>query len=264
MRSRANPAVAPAPGPDDPTASPLLRTLARRVLKLREGRAWTRRELARRSGLSVRYLARVECGEANISVRRLEDLARALGTTPDTLVRPEPDRPRLIALVGLRGAGKSTVGPLLASKLHLPFVEMDTLIQEASGLPLDQLFELHGEHYYRRLELETLRRITAGGESAVVAAAGGVINEPATWELLSERATVVWLRARPEDHWNRVVAQGDGRPMADNPAAMEELRAILEARESRYAEARLTVDTSAWTPEEVANRIAAGLAGDEH
>ncbi len=253
-----------APGPShyasEGRPSGLLADLARRVRQLRESRRWTQGELARRSGLSVRFLARVESGDGNISVLRLDALARALGTTGDALLRPAlSDGRRLIALVGLRGAGKSTVGPLLARRLYLPFVEMDHRIMEAWGLPLDQLFELHGERYYRRLERETLDRLLARGEPAVVAAAGGVVNEPATWQELRRAATVVWLRARPEDHWNRVVAQGDRRPMADNPAAMEELRAMLRARETSYAEAWLTVDTSRRTPAQAVELIVARL-----
>jgi XRE family aerobic/anaerobic benzoate catabolism transcriptional regulator len=143
----------------------------------------------------------------------------------------------LVALVGLRGAGKSTVGPLLAERLRVPFIEMDSLIGETSGLTLDQMFELHGERYYRRLERETLRRILARREPAVVAAAGGVVNEPVSWELLCDRA------------------QGDHRPMADNPAAMDELRAILGARERIYAQANLVVETGGHTPVEVAEAI---------
>jgi XRE family aerobic/anaerobic benzoate catabolism transcriptional regulator len=242
-------------GPGD-----LLRTLGRRVRALRERRGWTRRELAERSGLSLRFLARVECGDGNISVLRLGALAAALETQPDELVRRSPDPSRLVALVGLRGAGKSTVGPRLAERLGVPFVEMDELIQEASGLPLDQIFELHGERYYRRLERETLGRILGNGRRAVLAAAGGVVHEPSTWEMLCSGATVVWLRARPEEHWNRVVAQGDRRPMHDHPAAMDELRAILAARNETYAQAQLTIDTSGRTPEQVVEAIAARLA----
>jgi XRE family aerobic/anaerobic benzoate catabolism transcriptional regulator len=241
----------------------LLAGLAQRVRGLREERGWSRRELARRSGLSVRFLARVEAADGNISVLRLESLARALGSTPDTLLRPVADPSGLIALVGLRGAGKSTVGPLLAERLSVPFIEMDTLIVETSGLALDQLFELHGERYYRRLERETLRRILARREPAVVAAAGGVVNEPVSWELLCDRATVVWLRAGAEEHWTRVASQGDHRPMADNPAAMDELRAILGARERIYAQARLIVDTADRTPEQVAETIQRQLEAED-
>ena len=242
-----------------PSPEPL-RTLARRVRALRERRGWTRIQLAERSGLSVRFLARVESGDGNISILRLQALARALDTTADAMIRALPDRSRWISLVGLRGAGKSTVGPLLARRLDLPFIEMDTRIREVSGLRLDQLFELHGEGYYRRLERETLRLILDTGEPAVIAAAGGVVNEPVTWELLCEQTTVVWLRARPEDHWNRVTAQGDRRPMANNPAAMKELRALLSARETGYSRAAVAVDTTTRAPVEIAAMIERELA----
>lgn len=231
--------------------SPLLDTLAHRVRALRESRSWTRTQLAERSGLSLRFLARVETGEGNISVLRLESLARALGTTPDRLVRPRARRSEIVTLVGLRGAGKSTIGPILAQRLGCPFVEIDALITEASGLTLDQLFELHGERYYRRLEQDTVHTILARGEPAVVAAAGGVVNQARTWATLLEKTTVVWLRASPEDHWARVVAQGDRRPMADHPAAMQELRAILDEREPVYGQAAVTADTSWKVPQEI-------------
>ena len=238
---------------------PLLALLARRVRELRRGVGWSRAELARHSGLSTRFLARVEAGEGNISVLRLEALARALQTGPAALLRAAPEKAAIVSLVGLRGAGKSSVGPALAERLACPFIEMDSWILEAAGLPLDQVFELHGERYYRRLELEVARRIVAGGGPAVVAAAGGVVNEPDTWRLLRERTQVVWLRARAEDHWSRVIAQGDRRPMADNPAAMEELRAMLTAREKVYGQADLICDTSGRRIERVADWIAEHL-----
>ena len=234
---------------------PLLRLLAARVRRLRETRGWNRAELARRSGLSVRFLARIEAGDGNVSLVRLAHLAEALATSPDALLRAPRPRGPVIALVGMRGAGKSTVGPLLARALGRPFVEMDALVQEAAGLPLDQIFELHGERHYRRLERETLAAIVGGSGPAVVAAAGGVVNEPVTWKTLLDRATVVWLRARPEDHWKRVIAQGDRRPMADNPDAMAELRAMLAAREARYAQAHVVVDTHGKRPEAVVDAI---------
>jgi len=244
----------------DDRDSCLLASLASRVRRLRAERGWNRAELAARSGLSVRFLARVESGEGNISILRLEALARALGTSSHALLRPDARSCAIVALVGLRGAGKSTVGPLLARRLGLPFVEMDRLIVESSGLQLDQLFELHGEPYYRRLERETLQRITDEGDPIVLAAAGGVVNDAVSWRLLCERTIVVWLEASPEEHWNRVVEQGDRRPMADNPAAMEELRGLLDAREAVYSTARITVDTTGRDPEAVAERIAARLA----
>jgi len=240
-------------------ASPTLARLGFRVRTLRRSRGWSRAELAERSGLSVRFLARIEAGEGNISLVRLERLASALGTSPSELVRPDRSEPAIVALVGMRGAGKSTVGPLLAERLAVPFYEMDRRIAEAAGLPLDQIFELHGERYYRQLEFETLRRVLEEGHPAVIAAAGGVVNEPASWGLLLDRCSVVWLRARPEEHWARVVAQGDSRPMKDNPHAMAELRSMLAARERLYRRAHLTVDTSGRTPTEVVEAILAGL-----
>jgi XRE family aerobic/anaerobic benzoate catabolism transcriptional regulator len=252
--------VMPSTTPDEPG---LLETLADRVRALRHGRKWSQAELALRSGLSLRFLARIEAGEGNVSILRLAALARALETTPDRLVRPRARPSEIVSLVGLRGAGKSTIGPLLARRLGRPFIEMDARITEVSGLTLDQLFELHGERYYRRLEHEVLRVILTAGEPAVVAAAGGVVNEVETWRLLCEQTTVVWLRAKPEEHWMRVVAQGDRRPMADQPAAMDELRSILAAREPVYAQAALTVDTSGAGPREVAAAVEAALARHE-
>jgi len=245
------------------TGNDTLDLLASRVRRLRESRGWSRAELASRSGLSVRFLARIESGDGNVSLVRLVHLAEALDTTPDALLRAPRPRSPVIALTGLRGAGKSTIGPLLAAELKLPFVEMDALVQEAAGLPLDQIFELHGERYYRRLERETLQSILAGSHASVVAAAGGVVNEPATWKTLLDRTTVVWLRARPEDHWRRVIAQGDRRPMADNPDAMAELRAMLASREARYAQAHVVVDTARRTPLAVAKAIVGELAAHE-
>jgi XRE family aerobic/anaerobic benzoate catabolism transcriptional regulator len=237
----------------------VLRVLADRVRRIRGAHGWTRAVLAARSGLSVRFLARVESGDGNISLLRLSSLARALDTTADELIRRIDGDRLVVALVGMRGAGKSTVGPMIAERLAVPFVEMDALIQESSGLPLDQIFELHGEAYYRRLEHETVGRILSRGSRAVVAAAGGVVNEPATWQLLRREARVVWLQARAEDHWERVVAQGDRRPMADNPDALAELRAMLAAREPTYAQAHLVVDTNGRTPAEVATEVGRGL-----
>jgi XRE family aerobic/anaerobic benzoate catabolism transcriptional regulator len=241
----------------------LLERVAMRVRRLREARAMSRPDLAVRSGLSVRFLARIVAGDGNISLLRLSHLAEALGTTPEALLRAPRERGEVIALVGMRGAGKSTLGPALAARLGRPFLEMDALIQDAAGLPLDQIFELHGERHYRRLERETLQRILEHERSAVVAAAGGVVNEPSTWRLLLEKTTVVWLRARPEDHWSRVVGQGDRRPMADHPDAMAELRAMLSARESRYAQAHVVVETSGRSPEDLVAAIADEVAPPE-
>lgn len=239
--------------------SDLLRALARRVRRQRQSLGWSREELARRSGLSVRFLARVESGDGNISVRRLEAVARALGTAPDRLIVPATRETPIVALTGLRGAGKSTVGAHLARALGLPFVEMDALIQQAASLPLGQIFELHGERYYRRLESETLESVLRAAAPAVLATAGGVVNEPTTWSRLCDETRVIWLRAKPEDHWNRVVEQGDRRPMADNPAAMDQLRELLQAREAAYSQAWLTVDTHGKDPAAISREIEGAL-----
>jgi XRE family aerobic/anaerobic benzoate catabolism transcriptional regulator len=241
-------------------ADDALRLLASRVRRQRESRGWTRADLAARSGLSVRFLARIESGDGNLSLVRLLHLADALDTTPEILLRAPRPRGPVIALTGLRGAGKSTVGPILAAELKVPFVEMDALVQEAAGLPLDQIFELHGERHYRRLERETLQSILGGSAASVVAAAGGVVNEPSSWKTLLDRTTVVWLRARPEDHWRRVIAQGDRRPMGGNPDAMAELRAMLASREARYAQAHIVVDTTRKTPQAVSRAIVSELS----
>lgn len=238
----------------------LLERLAASVRRARRRKGITRAELARRSGLSERYLARVESGDGNISVLRLAALAGALRTSADALLRDTAPEPAVVSLVGLRGAGKSTVGPLLAARLGAPFVELDDRVIEASGgLPLDEIFELHGEGYYRRLEREAVRGVLAEPGPAVIAAAGGIVHDRESWELVTARTTVVWLRARPEDHWNRVVAQGDRRPMGDNPAAMDELRALLRSREPFYRRAAVTVETWRLAPDEIAARIAEAI-----
>jgi XRE family aerobic/anaerobic benzoate catabolism transcriptional regulator len=241
-----------------------LAALARRVRRRREARGLTQAELAGRAGLSVRFLARVERGDGNISVVRLNDLAHALGTEAADLLRAPPSGGGFVVLVGLRGAGKSTVGPPLAQRLDLPFVEMDEHIVQAGGLSLDQLFELHGERYYRRLERETLEQLLAENGPCVLAAAGGVVNEATSWRLLLRDTTVVWLRARAEDHWNRVVAQGDRRPMTDHPDAMAELRAMLAAREALYRQAPVQVDTHGVGPDVVVQRTFEALREAGH
>jgi XRE family aerobic/anaerobic benzoate catabolism transcriptional regulator len=164
----------------------------------------------------------------------------------------------MVALLGLRGAGKSTIGPKLAERLGLPFVELDRVIEQAAGLSLAELFELHGEAYYRRLERETLGTLLSGG-GVVVATGGSLVSDRETYQMLRERATTVWLRARPEDHFSRVLTQGDRRPMAAHPHAMSELKALLAARERLYAQADHTVDTSALTVDAAVDELARTL-----
>lgn len=235
----------------------LLSGLGLRVRELRADRGWTLKDLSAQSGLSPRFLVLVESGQGNISVRRLAGLARALGTTPAALLSGPGGEAELpvIALLGVRGAGKTTIGRRLARRLHVPFVELDRRVEEAAGLTLGEIFALHGEDYYRRLERETLEQVLAEGRPLVLATGGGIVASPDTHALLRRRALTVWLRARPEDHWNRVVQQGDRRPMADHPQAMAELRRLLASREPLYAEAHHTVETSGLGVDEVVEAI---------
>lgn len=216
----------------------------------RERRGWSRRELAEQSGVSERFLALLETGDGNISLRRFAEVAHALGTTPSALLgaadAPASDaaRPRPLALLGVRGAGKSTIGAALAKKLGVAFIEVDQQIEAAAGLPLADVFAVHGEAYYRRVEREVLTRLVALPGPLVLATGGSIVNDPTNYALLRTHCTTIWLRARPEDHWNRVVAQGDQRPMAENPHAFAELSALMTAREKLYARAEHTIDTT--------------------
>jgi XRE family aerobic/anaerobic benzoate catabolism transcriptional regulator len=165
----------------------------------------------------------------------------------------------VVALLGLRGAGKTAVGRKLAQRLGLPFVELDELVEKAAGLSLAGIFSLHGEAYYRRLAREVLARFLAEGEAAVLATGGSVVTDKEAFRLLSKRCKTVWLQATPEDHWQRVLKQGDIRPSAASPHAQEELRALLKAREPLYSQAEMSVDTSALglegTVEELFSRL---------
>jgi XRE family transcriptional regulator, aerobic/anaerobic benzoate catabolism transcriptional regulator len=220
--------------------------LAKRCRELRSEHGLTLRELAARSGLSPRFLVQVESGQGNISVRNLAHLARALGSTPSALLA-EPagaaERP-FVALLGLRGSGKTTIGRRLARRMRLPFVELDRRIEESAGLSLAEIFALHGENYYRRLEKDALEQLLAEGRPAVLATGGGIVTSPDTYQLLRRRAATVWLRAQAEDYWNRVVQQGDRRPLDQHPRARTEFRRLLAVREPLYAQAAHIVDTS--------------------
>lgn len=282
-----------------PPRSPLLAGVGARVRGLRESQGLTQKVLAEKSGVSSRFLAQLEAGDGNISLERFDTVARALSTSPAALLDPrgnleggdERGRQRaavgelldrrtstelaevrrwlearfarrtapVIALLGLRGAGKSTIGPKLASRLSLRFVELDAAIEKAAGLTLSEIFQIHGEGYYRRLERETLMALLAEVDGMVVATGGSIVNDKETFKLLRRRAVTVWLRAKPEDHWNRVIQQGDQRPMASHPHAMSELRALLTARERLYAEAEHVIDTSRLAVDAAVERLAREL-----
>ena len=241
----------------DPKAA-LLTGFGGTVRELRRVRGWTRRELARRSGVSERFLAEIENGRGNPSLLRMFDLANCFGTTPDALLQrvPAPDSGRrIVALIGLRGAGKTSVGNRLASSLGMSFVELDALVEERAGLSLGEMFELHGQAYYRRVEQQVLKSLLAERDSIVLSTGGGLVTEPQTFALLQRHAHTVWLRASPEDHWERVVAQGDTRPMQGDGEAFSHLCSILEEREGLYQQAQVTVDTSGVSLDEVCGQL---------
>lgn len=228
----------------------------------------TLRALASRAAVSERFLAQLEGGVGNISVARLEDVAEALATTGGELLSAAGHAQRaaasasrpVIALVGLRGAGKSHVGAEVASVWGVPFVELDELIVREAQMTLPSIFEIHGEQYYRGVEREVLRRLLARDEACVVATGGSIVTDPETWALLRAHARTVWLKARPEEHWDRVVAQGDVRPMRGRPRAMNELRQLLGAREPLYEQADVVVDTSSRAVDSVVSEVASRAA----
>lgn len=236
------------------------RDLGSRVRSLREARALTRQALAERSGLSLRFLADVEAGKANPSLGSLHDLADAFGVDVVSLLeRPPAERP--IALLGLRGAGKSTVGKRVAKALGRRFVELDREIEREAGMSLGELFALHGEAHYRTLEervLVGLLSMQDGARPAVVATGGGIVTHDESWRFLKSRALTVWLKATPQEHWDRVLAQGDVRPMEKRAQARAELEALHAARAPLYAAAELVVDTSRFDVDASAARIVEG------
>lgn len=220
--------------------------LGRRLRQARERAGLSVTALADAAGVSRRYVTEAEAGRANVSVLKLAELARALRVPLAGLVDHPLDTHggERVALVGLRGAGKSTVGRALALALETPFVELDQRVEELAGLPLASVFDLHGADGYRRFEAEALERVLAEGERVVIATGGSIVTAPRTFERLRAACRTVWLTARPEDHFQRVVAQGDARPMRGRPRAMEELARLLEEREPAYASCDLAIDTS--------------------
>jgi XRE family aerobic/anaerobic benzoate catabolism transcriptional regulator len=222
----------------------LLNHVGSRLRARRQVWELTQAELARRAGVSPRFLVQLEKGEGNISVGRLADVCEALELPLSDLFRGiGPGRPNKIALVGLRGAGKSTVGAQLAQALDAVFIELDAKVEAEAGMTLSEIFELRGEAHYRMLEREVLERVLRESGRAVIAAGGSIVTAAETWKRLQEGTRTVWLQASPASHLERVRAQGDLRPMQGRPNAHAELQAILDERAGLYAEADVHMDT---------------------
>jgi len=271
------------------TNGKLLDGIGSKVRTLRNESHLTIKELSDRAGLSPRFVAQLEAGQGNISISRLADVATALGRPLQELLPPtsndgslhseiwhqinhctEEDlqelrdwlaerkgrtETRFIALVGLRGAGKSTVGAQLAKKLKMDFVEIDSLIERTAGMSLGEIFAIHGEDYYRRLEREVLARLFAESKGCVLATGGSIVTDTESWDIVKRRCFTIWLRATPQEHMNRVLRQGDTRPMRDNPSAMAELKSLLSRREPLYAQVDLVVKTSNELPQNIVSKI---------
>ena len=238
---------------DEPLARPDAEFLAEvglRVRKLRERRGMTRKALARESDVSERYLGQLEAGEGNASILLLRRISAALGVSTADLLRPDAQRKRRIALIGLRGAGKTTLGSRLAKKLNVPCVEASEAIRRQTGLPVSEVISLYGQSGYRRIERQVLERMIGDCDRAVLVVGGGIVSEEETFNLLLANCYTVWLKATPEEHMARVLAQGDFRPMAGNEEAMEDLKRILAARELLYRKADAVVDTAGEALEE--------------
>jgi len=230
------------------TETAYLSLLGDRVRAWRSERAITRKALAQASGVSERYLAQLEAGEGNITVLLLRKVARAMGVPVESLVREgrenEKRAARCIALLGLRGAGKSTLGAKLAESMKVPFVELDREVEKEAGAALGEVFAMYGQDAFRRFERRALERVLAQQERAVIATGGGLVTDPGTYKLLLDRCLCIWLKASPEEHMARVIAQGDMRPFKGRSAALEEIRKLLADRERLYSRADLVLDTS--------------------
>ena len=229
------------------TETAYLSRLGERVRAWRSEHGMTRKALSAASGVSERYLAQLEAGEGNISVLLLRKVARAMGVPVEELVREESSPHKSIALIGLRGAGKSSLGAKLAELLKIPFVELDREVEKEAGAALGEVFAMYGQDAFRRFERRALERVLAQHERAVIATGGSLVTDPATYKLLLERCVCVWLKASPEEHMARVIAQGDMRPFKGRSAALDEIRKLLADRDRLYARADVTVDTSGKT-----------------
>lgn len=278
---------------------PFLDRLAERVRTTRSGRGMSRKMLARRAEVSERYLAQLEAGKGNSSILLLRRIARALGVPLAELVddRPKPpdvtlldalmerlspdqrvearelllarfggapsaDRKKRIALIGLRGGGKSTLGRMLAERTGAPFIELDREIEAMSGMRLAEMFEMFGQETFRRAERRALEAVLQKHPAFVLATGGSLVTEPGTFELLLASCLTVWVKAAPQEHMSRVVAQGDLRPMADNARAMDDLLAILKSREALYARADVALDTAGATAEQSLAKLSGALEAE--
>ncbi len=279
-------AVLPSP-PAHPSDDEFLRLLGVRVRELRSRRGMTRKMMAQESDVSERHLAQLELGDGNVSIVLLRRIATALNVSLAELFATEAvasgpkrsiqdllerltaqqlntvaarltqefgaapkDRHSRIALIGLRGAGKSTLGVKLAQAVKAPFIELDREIAKEAGMDLPEIFSLYGQSGYRRIEHRVLERILREYQRAVLSVGGGVVSEKETYDRLLASCFTVWVKANPEDYMARVTAQGDFRAMAENDEAMEDLRRILEAREPFYRKADLHLDTSGESAEQ--------------
>jgi XRE family aerobic/anaerobic benzoate catabolism transcriptional regulator len=226
-----------------------LARLGDRVRAWRDGRRITRKALALSSGVSERYLALLESGQGNMSILLLRQLSIAMQVPLEDLVREAPGVPRRdrIALVGLRGAGKSSLGAKLAADAGMPFIELDREVEREAGAMLSELFGMYGQDGYRRFERRALERVLAEHPRCVIATGGSLVTADETYARLLSSCFTVWLKAAPEEHMARVIAQGDMRPIHGHAAAMDDLKQLLIERTRLYAQADVTVDTAGRT-----------------
>ena len=244
-------------------SEPLLQAIGQRLRAQRSRIGMTQAQLASSANVSPRFLVQLEKGEGNISVQRLAAVCAELSLPLADLFRGlGPTQSNKIALVGLRGAGKSTIGRALAKSLSVSFVELDAEIAARAGMSIGEIFELWGEAHYRNLEDRVLADVLNRPESLVMATGGGIVTSPPAWQRLQEGARTVWLRASPASHLRRVQAQGDLRPMRGRPDAQGELKVILAEREPLYSRAESILDTDSLCVEDVVRTLALEMGSE--